>query len=454
MSKRKGIVVRSGDVGVVTFAQAAYSFEITGENRPTTPRVAQPSVRYFDAEYEIPVALKINDKVIIVPNGSDNHFPEMIRKLILGNHLPGGVQKRQRNLLWGQGPGLYETAEDGFARTWKRDPEIEEWLNSFNYREVLRRSLVDYYMSEGVFSKYTLTNGAKVGKGKIHSVQHLHYHQVRLAWNPKKPENPTHAYTGEWNELKDFVKFPLFDRTEPWSKGNSIRYDSMYSFGNPFYGEPAWIGARSWIERGTDIPAVLAALSKNSLNVKWHIKSPSSYWEGKRMILQEQCQAQGKTYKEDMLEKLKDDTFAKLAEVLSGVENVGKFFTSETMVNEMGKMEEWTIEAIDQKVKDFITGQLEIAKSADSAITSGMGLHPSLSNIMVDGKLASGSEQLYAYKLYLATETAIPEEIVTNAINDAIALNWPEKKLKLGFYREIVKTEDSTTAGERIKNKV
>ena len=73
---------------------------------------------------------------------------------------------------------------------------------------------------------------------------------------------------------------------------------------------------------------------------------------------------------------------------------------------------------------------------------------------MVDGKLASGSEQLYALKLFLATEVDIPESIVCRPINTAISLNWPEKKLKLGFYHQVVKTEDSVTSSNRVKNVV
>jgi len=151
---------------------------------------------------------------------------------------------------------------------------------------------------------------------------------------------------------------------------------------------------------------------------------------------------------------LKDEIFGKLAKVLSGEANVGKFFTSEKIINELGNVEGWEIVPIDQKVKDFIEAQIKVADKADSATTSGLGLHPSLSNVMVDGKLASGSEQLYALKLYLATEVDIPEMIVTKAINTAIAVNWPGKNLKLGFYHEIVKSEDSVTSIERVKNAV
>jgi len=142
----------------------------------------------------------------------------------------------------------------------------------------------------------------------------------------------------------------------------------------------------------------------------------------------------------------------KLGKVLSGEKNVGKFFTSEKVINDFGQMENWEILPIDQKVKDFIDSQVSIANKADSATTSGLGLHPALSNIMVDGKLASGSELLYALKLYLATEIDIPELIITKAINSAIEANWPKKRLKLGFYHDVVRTEDSITSKERVKN--
>ena len=120
----------------------------------------------------------------------------------------------------------------------------------------------------------------------------------------------------------------------------------------------------------------------------------------------------------------------------------------------MGNLQEWKITPIDQKIQEFVTAQIDIAKYADSAATSGMGRHPALSNIQVEGKLASGSEQLYAFKLYLSTEVDIDETIVCQTLNDAIAINFPSKNVKIGFYHDVVKTEDSVTSSERLKNKV
>lgn len=91
------------------------------------------------------------------------------------------------------------------------------------------------------------------------------------------------------------------------------------------------------------------------------------------------------------------------------------------------------------------------AKSAFQ-VTSGIGLHPALSNLSKDGNLPSGSEQLYAFKLYLATGVDIPEAIVTKDINLAIAANFPGKKLRLGFYHDVLLTEEMTAPADRLKN--
>ena len=120
--------------------------------------------------------------------------------------------------------------------------------------------------------------------------------------------------------------------------------------------------------------------------------------------------------------------------------------------DDLGNVHPWKIEAVDQKIKDFVDSQLKIAEASVSAITSGMGLHPSLSNIMVNGKLASGSEMLYAFKLFLNSDTAIPTMLLMASINEAININFPDKKLQMGFYHQSVKTEESISSGDRLKN--
>ena len=155
-----------------------------------------------------------------------------------------------------------------------------------------------------------------------------------------------------------------------------------------------------------------------------------------------------------MLEELKNTIMSKLAETLSGKKNAGKFFHTITLEDDNGKPWEWNIEPIDQKITDFIEAQIKVSEKADSATTSGIGLHPALSNIMVAGKLSSGSEMLYALKLYLGSDTAIPEAIILQSLNRAIAINFPDKDLQLGFYHQVIMKEDEVSPSNRLKNNI
>lgn len=446
-------VIRNGNFGVVIKGKRVFSFSIEGVSKFATPSILPLG---GGASYELQ-ALRIG-KLKIVPSGDTNLFPVELRDALEKNNLTEGVFKRQRGLMWGQGPSLYkEVFADGQkTRTWIEDPEVLTWLESFDYEEQLRRAIVDYYHTEGHYAKLRFNKGVAVrGSGKVMSVEHVGYHKCRLEW-PEDLETIKNIIVGNWanpNSL-GLKSFPVFDQKKPFAASVAMMYTNMYSFGHDYYGLPAYYGALSWINQGSAIPTILNALAKNSLNIKWHIKSPASYWTTMRERLERQCVDKGENFKEELLEEQKDAVFAQLAEVLAGVDNVGKFFTSEKLNDENGVLQDWTIEPIDQKIKEFVESQVLIAKQADSAITSGMGLHPSLSNIMVDGKLASGSEQLYALKIYLTTEIDIPESLICKPINTALAINYPTKKLKIGFFHEVVKTEDSVSPQDRVKNAV
>ena len=73
---------------------------------------------------------------------------------------------------------------------------------------------------------------------------------------------------------------------------------------------------------------------------------------------------------------------------------------------------------------------------------------------MVDGKLSSGSEMLYALKLYLASDTTIPEEIILQALNETIRLNFPGTPWRVGFYHKIVLREEDVAPKDRVKQNV
>jgi hypothetical protein len=59
---------------------------------------------------------------------------------------------------------------------------------------------------------------------------------------------------------------------------------------------------------------------------------------------------------------------------------------------------------------------------------------------------------LYALKLYMASDTTLPEEVIFEPINQAIAANFPGRKLRMGFYHHSVMKEEDVAPNDRVVN--
>ena len=154
-----------------------------------------------------------------------------------------------------------------------------------------------------------------------------------------------------------------------------------------------------------------------------------------------------------MLEEYKDAAMEKFATSLTGRENAGKYVhTSKYWSPEADDFEGWKVTPIDKKIKDFVEAQIAISNKADAAATSGFGLDPVLSNLIIQNKLSSGSEKLYSLKVYNASETAIPDMILCKPLQQYINANFPDKGVKIGLYRTAVEAERNVSPEDRLKN--
>lgn len=394
----------------------------------------------------------------VVPYGPSNDLPTFIRDVVGDNNLVPGVINRQLGLLWGQGPHLYQLGytDGNITKMWIKDDEILNWLKSWNFEEYLRSCIVDYLHLNGYFNSVHLTKGSRLGQKKISHLEHIPAKNARLGWTETRDiRDVQEIIVGNFeNRCIDtgIRRYPMYDPKDPGKHPVSAAYNHMYSFSRDFYSLPQFWGAMKWIIRGSEIPTIFKYVTDNSINLAYHIHSPSAYWDDRRQILKRLHEDWTDAEVEIEISKLTEELLKGMTETLSGKTNAGKMFHTIDVPDDTGEIRSWKVEAIDQKTKDFIEGQLKIAEASTSAITSGMGLHPSLSNIMVNGKLASGSELLYAFKLYLNSDVEIPSSIILEPINQAIAFNFPGKDLKLGFFHQSVKSEESLTSSARIKN--
>ncbi len=450
-------VIRKGNDGVLVVGNSAHTFEISSRSR------SEVEQHYNQNSYEN----SWDDHCIhfdgmkVFPFGADNNLPIEIRDTVGGNHLLPRIFTKRGFLTWGKGPKLYKETPDGdsFKTDFIQDNEVQDWLESFDHIDYLLNIIPDYNHLELAWTEVNLRREARIPKGKypIGSLKHVPAEKVREATKDIDSDIATHAVVGDWNRLwkRNFKAFKLKNWKKPLSQRKALHCHKLPSFATDHHTRPDIIGLLPWLRRSSAIPFILEALSNNSLNIKWHIISPAAYWEAIKEGIQEKCNLEGIEYEDKMLEDAKDKKFADLAKVLAGERNVGKFFTSEKVVEVLGTQvieHKWEIIAIDQKVGDYVKAQLEIGKAANMATVAGGGLHQALSNVAADGKSDSGSEQLYAMQNYHLTEVDVPELIICQAINKAIKVNWPAKNIKLGFHRIHGNREQDKTPNDRLKN--
>ena len=78
-------------------------------------------------------------------------------------------KKKKTQLIWGMGPVLYKekiiTTNEGNKRIREiyEDAEIDAWLESWEYQTYLLKACTDYQHIEGLFTRYELNKGSRVG---------------------------------------------------------------------------------------------------------------------------------------------------------------------------------------------------------------------------------------------------------------------------------------------------
>lgn len=456
-------IERHGENAVVEADGVVFSFEVS-EN----PRDFEKS-RKARAEDSLVWSNSANNHHIgdyrILPYGDNNDLPLLIKNTVQNNSKVPGIIKKKTGMLWGKGPKLYsETFDKNFnlVREWKKDEEIEEWMDSWNAEVYLAAACTDYNHIEGVFTKLYQSKGVRIGESpKIAKLEHIGPDKARLASLRSNREiKPTHIILNDWvinhlDHLTDFKVYDMFDFQDPFKSKNSIYYSNMYSFCTDYYTVPDIYGSLEWIRRSTAVPLILKALSKNSINVKYHITSPREFWNQKKKTIMENCTRLGQDYKDSMLNAYQKSFLKEIAVVLSGESNAGKFWhtVNDVVVEGNSLLEQgWSIKAIDQNIKDFAETQMKMGDHADRATAAAVGVHGSIGGTGKEGQSDSGSEQLYALQNYMMTGIDIPEMIVTKALNYAIKANFPEKKLKIGFYHDAPTREQDKSEKDRSKS--
>lgn len=439
---------------IVSSENIAFTFEVT--DNPRQLYDSKPKVDSLDWSNKELIAGEWR----IHPFGDDNNLPTIIKQTVQNNHLAPGSLSKQTNMLWGKGPKLYkEVFKDGeLVYEWQEDADIQAWLDTWDYEDYLLRCCVDFHHLKGVFSKFYLAVGNRIERNAIAKLEHVQPDKARLASHlTTSSREATHVIVTDYEyrntqNILNAKAYHKFNPLVPFAHKNAIFFSNLYSFCTEYYTLTDLYGSLEWLKRSTAVPIIFKALSKHSINAKFHIQSPQYFWDDAAEKIEAKCTENGIQYKESMLLDYQKAYLKKIITSLSGDDNVGKAIhtTVRLEVDGTNLLEHgWKINPIDQNVKDFVESQIKISERADHVLTGSIGLHSSMANVGQQGKSDSGSEQYHALNNYLATSVDVPEMIVLKAINYAIKANFPKKKLKLGFYHLGTKKMEDTTPSQR-----
>ena len=400
--------------------------------------------------------------VRVVPWGADNNLPKNIRRILEKNNLAPGILDRKLGLIYGQGPMLYtlDVQENERVQNWVQDEEIQDWLDSWDYRGFIRHMLMEYNHLKGCFVKYHSGKAVRLGKPWIHSLECVPSADCRLVWpknDSRNVDDIEDIMVGDFDAYTNpsYKLYPVFDKWHPARHEVAMKYHSMRSFGRNFYSISSFYGSVPWMADANALPEIIAYLNNNMIAAAYIVHVPQGYWQEKRNVIVDKHPDYTESQITRMLDDVKGTLAKQIAEVMAGKNNAGKFFMCVDFIDLDGHEQSWKIEPIEMNIDKYIDALAKISRIADSSTTSGLGLNPALANIIIDGKGDSGSQMLYALKLFYGADTQIPEDIALEAINDAIRINFPQKKgVFIGLYRKVINKEDNVTAGERATNQV
>ena len=397
--------------------------------------------------------------VSVVPWGPDDQMPRMVRDLLEKNNIGPGILARKVGLIYGQGLQMYrnQIVDNEVQQQWQEDREVRNWLESWDSQRYVRDCLEEYVHMGGHFTLYQCAKSVRIGKPWIHSLKCLPSADCRLVW-PDPNKTPTfddirQVLYGDMERWRQLQLYPVFDKWHATDHEAAIGYHSIRSFGRNLYAISSFHGSIPWMQDANDIAEIVRALNDNVIAAAYIVHEPQAYWAEKRAAIEQDHPDWTDQEVSKKLDQVRDQITRQIADVMAGKQNAGKFFTCVDFVDEYGHQQSWKIEPIELNLDKYIAAQKDISKMADSATTSAMGLSPALANIIIDGKSDSGSQMLYALKIFYGADTRIPEEICLEALNTAMHINFPEKHdLWLGFYHKTIQKEDNVSAGDRMTN--
>ncbi len=371
----------------------------------------------------------------IEANGIDNNFPTNFKNLLDSAYIGHGVNRTLINLLLSGGVGTYTLVkiENKLNKDWVIDNEINDWLNSFDFHtKYLPEIATDMIYVENAWTEILLNKGARIGNPFIAALRPLGVEHMRLeAIYNRKPLKK--AYYSDWlfSNLThtDIEPIPFFQKNKPYAKTKSCFFSKMPTFGSNAYGRPPNISASSLLQ----ILALLPNFHKANLTekaFKWIVAVNNDYYQSVRdQNHWNENSKEFNNWKENFHQSI--DTF--LAAPDAGKVQTRLLTTFATHRQTFNAIDNIKITKLDDDTKMLAETGMNLHDTYTMGFVSASSIHPQLANVHLKNHALSGSNLREAYEMHIKTAVPTMRYLLLDAANTALKINFPHKKLHLGF---------------------
>ena len=421
--------------------------------------------------------------------GVNNALCDEVTMEIKQNRLLPRLYSKEIKMLYGHGPCAYvQTVEDGkMKREYTSLPEWNDWLNTWQERgmectaqEFAKTNIKNFYYFGDFFCKWRFARGKRLGMMPVAGLEPLENKHCRLATTRQDVAYEQISYgdfhhiaVGRWTYgLGNYKVYPKFALSEVdnylYAAVSHHREKSV----DEFYGvNETHQGARPYIQGSNKTATYINSFLRNSLAAKIHIIIPNAWVSSKRTQLIKLCEENkllkskdkvlvkyngieiGTEYRESLLVEYMRLELRKIGDYLSGSDNQGKAYSSISFMDSSGNEQQWKIETIDLKYKEYIEALISYDKRSEEALLSSVGLDASITAVSKDGVISkSGSDAYYNYLIYIMSLTP-EDEICAEPFNLALKLNFPalyKQGYRIGFYREVPQRQEDISPKDRL----
>lgn len=440
-------IIRSGNVAVGRDSRTIFEIKPMATDT-TNPRdlVSDPTLpsTFLESPYYNDFFFAGDD--LVIPDGPDNIFPYRWKQLIEQDSIAPGMLRQRIDLLLAGKVKLFIEKQEGKLIIEEQilNNEITDWLDSWDFNEYLVEQATDFIYLERIASRI-IPNKFRRLSGfdnlrKIAEIQRIPVEDVRMEKLQSGEYKIKNYFISDWMNWSSGVqKLPAYDKKDPFAYPNSVFYSKMPSFGSKYYGRPSTIGVANYLS----LKLILLNNTTDFLvnaPFRYHIESPLDYWEAIR---------QQNDWNTTQLENYENEFFSEIDAFLTANDgrNAMKRFHTKYMLDSYGKQIGWKITPIEDNTDKRIDSNFKAFEQINENIIAATSLDPSLSNIQITGKLASGLDKLVAFNIHQLVNTPTPRQKILAAVNEAIKVNfWKDDfRPKLGF--ETIQMSTSTRDG-------